>query len=130
LMVQLNLISQLTWKMTRPGLEVGDLVEIVAKDGWTVCLPTSRSTDSLSNFFLKERKLAHINDQSDKFRFDNRLYESLEGKVALITKANKNRLEQMRTYEILIDGRKMMCKSIVGEKYFKVLQTSGENYES
>ena len=130
MMNQLSQTGQLTWKMKKPDLEVGDLVEIVAKDGWTVCLPTSRSAESLTNFFLKERKLEHINEQSDKFRFDNRLYESLEGKVALITKASKNRLEQMRTYEILIDDRKMVCKSIVGEKYFRVLQTSGENHES
>ena len=128
-MKQLSQLEKLAQKMKSPDLQVGDLVEIVAKDDWTVCFPTSRSTESLTNFFLKERKLEHINNQSDHL---NKLYISLEGKVALITKVNKNRLEQMQTYEILVEGRKMMCKAIVGEKYFRTLHTfiKGENHES
>jgi hypothetical protein len=98
-------------------IKEGDLVKITSHDGWTVCLPNKFQKDILTTQFLKERLLNQIGNQKPQ---DN-IYTSLLGVFGLITKVMKNHLDQPTAFEILVNGRKLKCKSKVAEKYFEVV---------
>ena len=54
------------------------------------------------------------------------IYKNLEGKVGLIVCILRNRLNQPVGYRVLIEGHEMFCKAIVAQKYFKLLETKGD----
>ncbi len=108
------------WTMKRL-IKAGDLVRIKSHDGWSVCLPVKPIPDILTSFFLKERKLEHINSISERFKVENEIYKNLLGEVALVSKIKKNRLDQPESYEVIIEGRRMKCRAIIAEKYFEVI---------
>jgi hypothetical protein len=112
-------------------IKEGDLVKISSYDGWTVCLPLlSKAAKSkmLTDRFLKERLLTQAN--SSRYRGDNERYEDLEGSFALVTRVIKNKIDQPTAYEIMIAGRTMRCKSVVAERYFKVVENNQEYPEA
>lgn len=62
-----------------------------------------------------------------KYSADNKKYRDLDGDFGLITKVIQNKIDQTTAYEVMIDGRVMRVKGIVGEKYFHVVK-NGQDY--
>ena len=63
-----------------------------------------------------------------KYSADNKRYRDLDGEFGLITKVIRNKIDQITAYEaLMIDGRTMRVKGIVGEKYFEVVE-NGQDY--
>ena len=54
------------------------------------------------------------------------IFNNLEGKVGLIVYVARNRLDQPLGYRVLIEGHEMFCKSNVADKYFKLMETKGD----
>ena len=56
-------------------------------------------------------------------------YNTFEGKVGLIVKVIRNRLEQPMGYRVQIGEDIMLCKSVIAEKYFEpVGETNNGTY--
>jgi len=116
-------------------IKEGDLVRISSHDGWTICLPKRRtkgpalsSPYRLLDRYLKERLVIHVGDE--RYSEDNKRFRDLDGTFGLVTKVIRNKIEQLTGYEIMIDGRIMKCKGIVGEKYFEVVKDGEEHLET
>ena len=88
------------WSIIARPLETGggDLTEYPS---WVVAkaLQENKNTKSLCNF---------------------------EGKVGLIVKVIRNRLDQPMGYRVLIGKETWFCKSIVAEKYFNLMEKKGD----
>jgi len=97
----------------------GDLVTFTSRNNWTLCV--SRDPEYLA---LREcptvAKGSHLDpDYSDLFR-------CIEGKIGLIVYVVRNKLEQHMGYRVLINGKEFFCKSLVAEKYFKLVGNNGD----
>ena len=108
-------------------IKVGDLVKISNHNGWTICLPKVPQPQhkSLIDEYLKERMMVQVGNT--KYCADNKKYRDLDGDFGLITKVIQNKIDQTTAYEVMIDGRVMRVKGIVGEKYFHVVK-NGQDY--
>ena len=49
---------------------------------------------------------------------------NLEGKLGLVVYVERNKLLQPVGYTVLLEGRKMLFKSLVAEKYFELVETN------
>lgn len=99
--------------------EQGSLVQFVREGSWTVC-----STWDPQDLQLKECPIKELDTYSGH-QVDN-IYNSLEGKVGLIVYVSYNRLLQSLGYRVLVEGKEMFCKSIVADKYFKLVENQGD----
>jgi len=89
----------------------GDLVRVVRADGWSLCQSPS------SALTLREMPM-----NQPKFGMSEGDCRSLVDTIALITKVNKNKLEQVVSYRIETEGLHLLCKSILAEKYFEKVE--------
>ena len=48
------------------------------------------------------------------------IYDSLDGKVGLLSEVILNKLDQPVGYRILMDGNTYFCKSIMADKYLRI----------
>jgi len=97
----------------------GSLVQVVRHGTWTVC-----TTSNPQDIVLKECPVKELEVYSHP-RKEN-IYNSLEGKIGLIVYVSCNRLQQPLGYRVLIEGKEMFCKSIVADKYFKLVGNQGD----
>tara|TARA_R100000234_G_C4921484_1_gene144329 strand:+ start:61 stop:381 length:321 start_codon:yes stop_codon:yes gene_type:complete len=102
-------------------IKEGDLVKISNNNGWTICLPKMPAPQhrTLIDEYLKERMMVQVGNT--KYSADNKRYRDLDGEFGLITKVIRNKIDQTTAYEVMIDGRTMRVKGIVGDKYFHVV---------
>jgi hypothetical protein len=49
-------------------------------------------------------------------------FETLEGKLGLIVYVEKNKLDQVLGYRVLLEGKEVFIKSKVAEKYLKLVE--------
>ena len=110
--------------MATPLLRKGDLVEIQRQGTFTVCYHTK----GLEFPELRECPVQELEIYTHPRDYYKNIFENLEGKIALIVYVSLNRLKQPVGYRVLIEGKEMFCKSIVAEKYFKLVET--QNNES
>ena len=102
-----------------PLLKKGDLVEIQRQGTFTVCY----SAQGLDFPELRECPVKELEIHTHPRDYYKNIFENLEGKIALIVYVSLNRLKQPVGYRVLIEGNEMFCKSIVAEKYFKLVET-------
>ena len=102
-----------------PNYKEGDLVIIRSYEGMTLCRIDHKSKTGE----LREIPIADLKTYS--YHTDN-IFKSLEGKLGLVVYVAKNRLEQSLGYRILIEGHEMFCKSKVASKYFKLMESQGD----
>ena len=106
----------------------GNLIRIGAQNDWT--LGTSRkhigSQVYEGNFGLQECPLPDSEYYHPDFGYS---YNTFEGKVGLIVKVIRNRLEQPMGYRVQIGEDIMLCKSVIADKYFEpVGETNNDKY--
>ena len=104
-----------------PDFAEGDLVEIIRQGSFTLGQAVGAYPASLRECPVQELEVySHPRDYTN-------IFEYLEGKVALIVYVKKNLLLQAVGYHVLIEGRKMFCKSNVAHKYFNLVGTNNES---
>ncbi len=106
----------------------GNLIRIGVQNDWT--LGTSRKHIGgqvyEGNFGLQECPLPASEHYHPGFGYS---YNTFEGKVGLIVKVIRNRLEQPMGYRVQIGEDIMLCKSVIAEKYFEpVGETNNGTY--
>ena len=94
----------------------GDLVEIVRVESWTLGATGPYDAPIMRECPVPELEVYSHPDAGN-------IYENIEGKVGLIVYVARNRLQQSVGYRVLIEGKEMFCKSIVADKYFKLVET-------
>tara|TARA_R110002110_G_scaffold180776_3_gene386856 strand:- start:2728 stop:3093 length:366 start_codon:yes stop_codon:yes gene_type:complete len=96
----------------------GSLIRIGVHNNWT--LGTSRkhvgNQVSEGNFSMQECPLPASEYYHPGFGHS---YNTFEGKLGLIVKVIRNRLEQPMGYRVQIGEDIMLCKSVIAEKYFE-----------
>lgn len=105
---------------TRNSFSQGDLVQMVRQGTWTVCNPSPTAQPLL----IKECPVPELEVYSHPAT--KNIYNSLEGKFGLIVYVSYNHLQQVIGYRVLIEGKEMFCKSIVADKYFKLVENQGD----
>ncbi len=90
----------------------GDLLRVCVTDNMTVC------TSSRSEFHTLRECVAYA-EQVYTHPDAGKVYESLEGKLALVVKVVPNRLGQPLLYKLHIDDQIYSCKAILVHKYFE-----------
>ena len=96
---------------TRPPKE-GDLLRACVTDNMTVC------TSSRSEFFTLRECVAdaqHVYSHPSV----GKVYEPLQGQLALVLEIIENRLGQPLLYKLHINDQIYACKAIFVRKYFK-----------
>ena len=95
----------------------GDLVKIVRQGTYTLCYTEDQQFPSVRECPVKELEVhTHPRD------YYKNIFENLEGKIGLIVYVSRNRLEQSLGYRVLIEGKEMFFKSIVADKYFRLVE--------
>lgn len=98
----------------------GDLITFVrSQNGWTLCGNAHVSPKVLREFPIKD-----FNDYVAQGAMKK--FENFEGKIGLIVQVHRNRLEQPLGYQVLIGNVDWFCKSVTAEKYFSLVETSGD----
>jgi len=98
----------------------GDLVEVIRAGSFTICYTLEGEFPGIRECPVQELEVY----THPKRRYEN-IFLNLEGKAALIVYVSRNKLLQPVGYRVLIEGKEMFCKSIVAEKYFKLIGTQG-----
>ena len=76
--------------------------------------------------YLRECPVKEVESPVHPRRHYGSMFENIEGKVGLIVYVRENRLKQPMGYRVLIEGLEMFCKSKVANKYFKLVETDGD----
>ena len=98
----------------KTSLKVGDLVRVEQEEGsrqWTLCNRINVKKNIL------EECLSFVPEIRDPF--NRMIYKCFYGKVGLIKKVIKNKLDQPIAYEIEFPDGIYSCKSILAGKYLK-----------
>ena len=88
----------------------GNLIRICQVNDWSLGTWTDKRAPD-----LKECPVPG----SSQYRPDWESFTCFEGKVALIVKVVRNRLEQPMGYRVQIGKDILLCKSVVADKYFE-----------
>ena len=92
----------------------GDLVLIVRKGSFTLGQALQTHPPSLRECPVRELEVS----APPAAKKTKDIFQHIEGKVGLVVYVTKNRLNQVMGYDVLIEGKKMFCKSNVANKYF------------
>ncbi len=105
-----------------PTYKEGDLVRLTSQeDRWAICGDAREGRYELREHPMGNSLLLLIKNSNKERTFHN-----FEGKHALVVKVIKNRLDQPLGYRVLIGGNTWFCKSIVAEKYFYLMENTGD----
>jgi hypothetical protein len=97
----------------------GDLVEIVRRSSWSLCISTRSKIAK-----LRECPAAEVEVYSHPP--SKKVFEPMEGKVALVVEVRTNHIHQTTGYRVLIEGKEMFCKSKIAHKYFKLQRVQSD----
>ena len=96
----------------------GNLIRIGVQSDWTLGISRKHIGNQVyeSGLGLQECPLPTSKHYHPGFGYS---YNTFEGKVGLIVKVIRNRLEQPMGYRVQIGEDIMLCKSVIAEKYFE-----------
>jgi len=104
-----------------PTYKQGDLVEITRSGTFTLCYIADDTIPS-----VRECPVQELEVHTDPRDYYKNIFENLEGKIGLIVYVSRNRLDQILGYRLLIEGKRMFCKTIVADKYFKAVENQDD----
>ncbi len=71
---------------------------------------------------VREVPVSDYVSYSDGTQRSKSFFETLEGKLGLIVYVEKNKLDQVLGYRVLLEGKEVFIKSKVAEKYLKLVE--------
>ena len=101
-----------------PNYKEGDLIRIDRCGDMTLCFVSARS-EPLKIREIPVRELEVYSSMPD-------LFLDIEGKLGLIVYVIRNKLEQVTAYRVLINGHEVFCKVTIADRYFKLVETKGD----
>ena len=99
--------------------KIGDLVEIRRAGDFTLCEASNVYPPALRECPVEEHEIQQKKSFKD-------IFKNLEGKMALVVYVVRNRLTQAVGYRVLVEGHELFCKAIVADKYFRLVETQGD----
>tara|TARA_R100001443_G_scaffold90220_3_gene96703 strand:+ start:2909 stop:3235 length:327 start_codon:yes stop_codon:yes gene_type:complete len=98
----------------------GDLIRFVRFEGkWTLCGNPDVAPKVLREFPIKDFEIYTAQGLAQNFI-------DFEGKLGLVVKVHRNRLEQPLGYQVLIGEVDWFCKSVTADKYFSLAENPGD----